>query len=206
VNKKRVKEGKLSANLILTRDAGSKLPVLFDINSKYGAKFACFVDMPVERGIARLAGMHMVDLVPASGDFKTDFSLRVNELLAVIPSFDCFYIHIKGPDEPGHDGDFQLKTRAIEAVDRYFFGKLLPDIDMDECLICITADHATPCKLKAHSDDPVPVLISGNKVSHDGSRRFSESECRNGGLGTLEMSTLLMPMLMKILRGNESVN
>jgi len=206
VNKKRVKEGKLSANLILTRDAGSKLPVLFDINSKYGVKFACFVDMPVERGIARLAGMHMVDLMPPSGDFETDFSLRVKELLAVIPSFDCFYIHIKGPDEPGHDGDFQLKTRVIEAVDRYFFGELLPNIDLGECLMCITADHATPCKVKAHSDDPVPLLISGNKVSRDGSRRFSESECRNGGLGTLEMGTLLMPILMKILRGNEPVN
>ena len=201
VNRRRVAEGKLSANVILTRDAGSNLPDFFNINEKYGVQFACFVDMPVERGIARAAGMHMVDLPPPSGNFEADFSLRVEKLLENLSFFDCFYIHIKGPDEPGHDGDFGVKTRIIEMVDMYFFGKLLPEIDLDECVVCVTADHATPCRLKAHSDDPVPLLISGDKVSSDGVEKFSERDCKRGSLGILERGTLLMPMLMKVLKG-----
>jgi len=200
VNLRRVSEGKLSANLILTRDAGSNVPDFFDINRKYSARFACFVDMPVERGIARLAGMQMVDLPPSSGNFDADFSLRAEKLVDNLSFFDCSYVHIKGPDEPGHDGDFELKTRVIEMVDRYFFGNLLPRINRDECLICVTADHATPCKLKAHSGHPVPLLISGDGVRSDGADRFSETECKRGSLGTLERGTLLMPMLMKILK------
>ena len=199
LNKKRIAEGKLSANAILTRDAGSSLPNFFDINEKYNVKFACFVDMPVERGIARLAGMHLVELPPPSGDVRADYSMRVKRLLEILPSYDCFYIHLKGPDEPGHDGNFELKTKTIEIVDKSFFGNLLPKIDLEDCVICVTADHSTPCKLKAHSDDPVPLLISGDKIPGDDVERFSERECRKGDLGVLSRGTELMPMLMNMI-------
>lgn len=200
VNRKRSAQGKLSANVILTRDAGSTLPDFFDINEKHGVNFACFVDMPVERGIAKSAGMHVVELPPPSGNLEFDMSLRVEKLLQNLPGFDCFYIHVKGPDEPGHDGDFQLKTQLIEMIDKSFFGGLLHQIDLDECIVCVTSDHATPCKMKAHSDDPVPVLISGDKVPSEGVDGFSEKRCREGSLGILERGTLLMPLLMKFLR------
>lgn len=201
INTRRVAEGKLSANLLLTRDAGSKLPDFPNINDKYSVKFACFVDMPVERGIARLAGMHVVELPPPSGNLGSDYSLRAEKLIGSLPYYDGFYIHIKGPDEPGHDGDFHLKTSIIEAVDKHLFGNLLPNIDLNECIVCVTADHSTPCKLKAHSDDPVPLLISGDKVPGDGVDRFSEKGCRGGSIGTLSRGTLLMPMLMRLLKG-----
>jgi len=200
-NRRRVAEGKLSANLLLTRDAGSKLPAFPNINEKYSVKFACFVDMPVERGIARLAGMHVVELPPPSGNLESDYSLRAEKLLESLPYYNGFYIHIKGPDEPGHDGDFHLKTSIIEAVDKHLFGNLLPNIDLNECIVCVTADHSTPCKLKAHSDDPVPLLISGDRVPGDGVNRFSEKDCRGGSIGTLSRGTLLMPMLMRLLKG-----
>jgi len=130
----------------------------------------------------------------------------VERLLDNFSSFDCFYIHIKGPDEPGHDGDFKLKTQIIEAIDAFFFERLLQKLDLEECIVCVTADHATPCKLKAHSDDPVPLLISGDRVPSDGAEMFSEKECKRGSLGTLECGTLLMPMLMMILKGDRSRN
>ncbi len=57
VNKKRVKEGKLKANLILTRDAGNRLPKFPNLSQQYDLSFVCLADMPVERGISKLAGM-----------------------------------------------------------------------------------------------------------------------------------------------------
>lgn len=201
INTRRVAEGELRGNLLLTRDAGSKLPDFPNINDKYGVRFACFVDMPVERGIASLARMHVVELPPPSGNLESDYLLRADKLLGSLPSYDGFYIHIKGPDEPGHDGDFRLKTSIIEAVDKHFFGNLLPNIDLNECIVCVTADHSTPCKLKAHSDDPVPLFISGDKVPGDDVDRFSEKDCRGGSIGTLSHGTLLMPMLIGFLKG-----
>jgi len=201
INKKRVAEGKLKANLILTRDAGHMLPDFFNINERYGVRFACLADMPVERGISKLAGMHLVDLPPPSGNLKRDCLLRVSRLLEILLSYDCFYIHIKGPDEPAHDGNFQLKTQMIATIDKFFLGKLQSKIDLKDNIICVTSDHATPCKLKAHSDDPVPVLIVGNKIKGDKATKFSEKECKKGSLGVLEHGYELMPMLMSLLKG-----
>ncbi len=200
VNKRRAAEGKLKANLILSRDAGHLLPNFFRINHRYRVRFTCLADMPVERGIAKLVGMHLVDLPPPSKDLKSDCSFRVTKLLNMLPHYDCFYIHIKGPDEPGHDGNFKLKTQLIETIDRFFFGRLLPEIKLSNCIMCVTADHSTPCKLRNHSDDPVPVLIAGDKIKGDEIAKFSEKECRKGSLGLLKRGTLLMPKLMHLMK------
>ena len=199
-NKKRVKEGKLKANIILVRDAGHRLPRFPHLNQKYGLSFVCLADMPVERGISKLAGMHMVDLPSPSRDLEKDCRLRVEKLLETLPYHDCFYIHIKGPDEPGHDGNFNLKTQLIATVDKHFIRAILQKINSEDHVICVTADHSTPCKLKAHSDDPVPFLITGNKIRGDKVQKFSEKECRKGELGILQCGTELMPKLVMYLK------
>ncbi len=200
INLWRAVTGKLKANIILTRDAGNRIPGFFDIEERYGLSFACLADMPVERGIAELAGMHVVDLPPPSKDLAGDCTLRVEKLLRLLPSYDCFYVHIKGPDEPGHDGKAREKARLIATIDRSFFGKLLLQIGHEDFLFCVTADHSTPCDLGAHSDDPVPLLIAGGGVEGDDVHSFSEKNCVWGSLGTLERGTELMPMLMEIMK------
>lgn len=200
VNKRRVAEGKLKANLILTRDAGHLLPNFFNIGEKYNLRFACLADMPVERGISKLAGMHLVVLPPPSVDLKQDCLLRVKKLLGLLGSYDCFYVHMKGPDEPAHDGNFQLKAQMIAAIDKYFFGELLPKIKLKDCLVCVTADHSTASKLKVHSDDPVPLLISGNRIEGNKVKKFSEKTCKKGSLGVLEHGFELMPKLIGFLK------
>ena len=205
INKRRSREGKLKANIILSRDAGHRLPRFFNINKKYNVRFVCLADMPVERGIAKLAGMRLVDLPPPSKDLKDDCTHRVKKLFEVLPRFDCFYIHIKGPDEPAHDGNFELKKQMISIIDRYFFGEILPKIDLSENIICVTSDHATPCKLKTHSDDPVPVLIAGDNIKGDKVAKFSEGGCRKGSLGVLKRGTELMPKLMSFMRSSRAL-
>jgi len=200
INVKRAAEGKLKANVILTRDAGHELPKFFNINERYGVRFACLADMHAERGIAQLAGMDATLLPPPSGNLQKDMEVRVKALLGALPKYDCFYIHLKGPDEPGHDGNCVLKTEIISAIDKYFFGPLLAQISLDDTLICVTTDHATPCSLKVHSDTMVPVLISGDKVGNGKADKFSEKECVKGGLGVFERGCELMPKLMGLLK------
>jgi len=200
INKKRVAEGKLKANCVLTRDAGSQLPKFFNINERYNVKFAALADMHAESGIAQLAGMETTLLPSPSGDLEKDCTLRVKKLLDILPSYDCFYIHLKGPDEPGHDGNCNLKTKVIAAIDKYFFGLLLKEISLKDHIFCVTCDHATPCFLKVHSDTPVPLLISGGKVNDEKVGNFSERNCGNGSLGILERGCELMPKLMELLK------
>ncbi len=202
VNKRRAREGKLKANVVLMRDAGHIVPKLPKVNEMYNVRFAALVDMPIEKGISKLIGMDVVALPPPSKKIEEDCTVRVKALLSLLPLYDCFYIHIKGPDEPGHDGDFKLKTQLIAKIDKYFVGKLLEEIRLEDYIICITADHSTPCKMKVHTDNPVPLLISGDRIQGDEVSSFSEKECRKGSLGILRHGTGLMPKLINLMKSN----
>ena len=200
VNKKRAAQGKLKANVVLTRDASDRLPNFFHIGQRYGLSFAALADMHAENGIARLAGMHSALLPPPTSNIKNDCELRVKRLADLLPSYDCFYIHLKGPDEPGHDGNCRRKTDIISAIDEHFFGNLLKEISLEDCMLCVTADHATPCSIKVHSDTPVPLLISGGATKKGKVSKFSERECKKGSLGIMDHAWKLMPKLMEMLK------
>jgi 2,3-bisphosphoglycerate-independent phosphoglycerate mutase len=200
VNKRCLREGKLPANLILTRDGGDRLPDFPHLGEIYNLRFGCFVEMPVEKGIALLTGMEVVELPLPTGNFIQDYSLRAKRTFEVLGEFDVLYIHIKGPDEPAHDGNVEEKKKVIEAIDAFFFAHLVDSLDLKNTLIAVTADHSTPCSLKAHSDDPVPLLICGANVIRDNSIIFSENSCKDGSIGIIQ-GTEILPLLVKIATG-----
>ena len=199
MNKKRIADGKVPANVILSRDAGDHLPKFPPISELYKVKFGSFVEMPVEKGIALLTGMSIVDVPSRTGHPDVDYAVWAKIALKKISEFDGLYIHIKGPDEPGHDGDFKQKKASIEAIDKNFFANLLPHLKMSDCVMVVTADHSTPCALKAHSADPAPLLVCGNKIKPDGSLSFSERTAKEGSLGEI-LGKDLMGILIKFAK------
>lgn len=199
VNKKRIAEGKVPANVILARDAGDRLPKFPGLKELHNVAFGSFVEMPVEKGIALLTQIAIVDVPPRTGHVDVDYAVWAKIALQKIADFDGLYIHIKGPDEPGHDGDPDGKKASIEAIDKHFFGNLLPHLKLKNHLVAVTADHSTPCALKAHSADPVPLLVAGGNVKSDGTMSFSEKACREGSLGEI-MGKDLLGLLIKMAK------
>ncbi|MFQ5970447.1 MAG: alkaline phosphatase family protein [Nitrososphaerales archaeon] len=181
INKIRKNAGKMVINCILLRDAGNRMPRLEPIGKLHGLDFSCVVDMPVERGIAKVAGMKAFD----AGNVN-DYEQKARIAAECLQQFDAVYVHIKGPDEFGHDGDAKGKKKSVEDIDCRFFGKLLNSINVNNVAIIVTGDHSTPCIKKGHSDDPVPLLISGKMVRHDNSERFTEIYAQKGALGSLK--------------------
>lgn len=176
VNIERRKRGLKEANLILFRDGGTSLPAIPTIESNFNVKLGAITEMPVERGIASLSGMKEF-YMPLSGEPYSDSLMKKAELIHDhIDELDGFYIHLKGPDEPAHDGNCEEKVKKIEEIDRFFFEHLLNEKIKKECIIAITADHSTPCIKKGHSADPVPLLIY-NSDYHTSVNKFSEADC-----------------------------
>ena len=197
VNRRRRDEGRLAANLILTRDGGDHVPHLQPIRDRFGPSWGCFVEMPVERGISMVLGMAPVDApsgVPRQEQYARWAALAADAL----GGYDALYVHIKGPDVPAHDGRAFDKRDVIEDIDGAFFGELLPRIDPGRVVVAVTADHSTSCVRKAHTADPVPLLVAGGGVASDGVESFGERAAAGGRLGTLR-GTEILPRLIPLL-------
>jgi 2,3-bisphosphoglycerate-independent phosphoglycerate mutase len=198
VNERRRREGKLPGNFILTRDGGDHLPKLVPFKKKFGPEMGCFVEMPVELGIARLTEMGIVEAptgIPAAQQYEQWASLA----LEAIEGYDGLYIHIKGPDVPAHDGDHDAKIASIEEIDSIFFAGLLESLDLRRSIVAVTADHSTSCARKAHTDGPVPLLVSGGGVGSDSVETYGETASRKGALGHL-LGPQIMPNLVDMAR------
>ena len=182
VNKERVRAGKLPANCVLLRDAGDHLPRVPSFEERHGMSGTALVEMPTEVGIAKILRMKMVPIRDRK-DMKEKARLFASEL----SEGNVVYVHIKGPDEFGHDGDAVGKKKSIEEIDRDFFSSVLTHLG--DAGLAVSCDHATPCTIKMHSADPVPLLVASGQRGEG--KRFTEASARTGSLGHLRGADVL---------------
>jgi 2,3-bisphosphoglycerate-independent phosphoglycerate mutase len=193
VNRARIAAGKMPMNCILARDSGNRYPNVEPINKMYNMSIGGIVDMPVEIGISKVLGIKMFQ----AGDI-IDYEKKAKVAADSLKLVNAIYVHIKGPDEFGHDGNASGKKKNIEDIDRRFFGTLMQELNKMDAAIVISGDHSTPCIKKGHSDDPVPLLVSSSRVEHDGSARFTENYAKRGRLGLL-MGADVLPTAIKMV-------
>jgi len=186
INKRRKTNNKKLLNSILLRDAGNRYPVVKPINEMHSMNFSCIVDMPVELGISEVLKMKAFN----AGGF-TDYEEKAKVASKAMKTENAIYVHLKGPDEFGHDGDAVGKMKNIEEIDRRFFGTLLENIDTNKVTVVVSADHSTPCINKGHSADPVPLLVSGDDIPKDETSRVTEIESKRGKIGLIEGSQVV---------------
>jgi 2,3-bisphosphoglycerate-independent phosphoglycerate mutase len=199
VNARRRAEGRLPGNLILTRDAGDHVPRLQPIKERFGPEWGCFVEMPVERGIAMMLGMGEVD-APRTIDPTERYAAWAALAADALGGYDALYVHIKGPDIPAHDGRAVDKRDICTIIDRSFFGEIVSRTDPERLLIAVTADHATSCLRKAHTADPVPLVVAGVGAVPDGVASFGERAAADGSIGHIR-GVEILPRLTSLLRG-----
>ena len=167
------------ANSFLLRGF-SKLPVLPGVGELYRLRAAALAGYPLYRGVAKVCGMEIVDCGGSFGDVLD----RLEENWS---DFDYFFLHVKGTDMAGEDGDLAAKVAAIESVDA-----LLPRLlDLGPDVLAITGDHSTPVPMKAHSWHPVPLLLRSENCFVDECSRFTEAEAIRGAIGTIPACDLM---------------
>ena len=172
------------ANAIVARGFSAR-PHFPSYRDRFKLRAAAIAAYPMYRGVAELAGMdRFVPTGDACGDAITVAQTQWKD-------HDYFFLHVKGTDMAGEDGDFDAKVAVIESVDAALprLMALQPDV------LCVTGDHSTPVLMKGHSWHPIPVLVHGKWCFADGFERFHEKNCRTGGLGTLASKDLIGVLL-----------
>lgn len=179
-------KNELPANAILLRGLATP-PAIPLFPERFKVKAGAIATYPMYKGLARLVGMEILKVGGES--YEDEFKTYIENY----DKYDYFFIHIKGTDSAGEDGDFARKVKMIEEVDR-----ILPILTAKmPAVLAVTGDHSTPALLKSHSWHPVPLLVCSKYVSRDSTQRLTEQEAVNGALGMFPSRDL-----MKILLSN----
>lgn len=189
VNQIRRKRGLMPANIVLTRGSGIQIPKLKKIR-----KAMAIVNMPLEKGICKTAGMDVYGFdYPKMKNYDVYDNLYdgLNKMIkSVIKNlrwrgrkYDFCYIHIKETDVPGHDNKPYEKKNFLEIIDKKLFSFIKTYVEKGKVKLIVTGDHSTPCKLKDHSSDPVPLLFYDSRQKPDKTEAFSEKQAKKGALG-----------------------
>jgi len=176
------------ANMVLLRGF-SQRPQFPTMGEIYKLKPAAIASYPMYRGLAKLVGMEILE----TGNSIEDELATLKQNYA---DCDFFFVHIKGADAAGEDGDFDRKVKIIEQVDR-----ALPSLmDVKPDVLVVTGDHSTPALLKGHSWHPVPILLRSKWCRPDKVCQFSESACAGGGLGRFPAIHIMMLAMANALK------
>ncbi len=192
LNAQRSKEGLRPANVILPRGAGSTRD-LEPLSERYGIRCGAVAGVTLVKGICRMVGMEVPDIVGATGGLDTDYKAKADTALRLLDKKDFVFVNVKAGDVAGHDGDFRTKMRVIENIDM-MLGLMLKDLHED-VVVALTCDHSTPVAVRDHSADPVPIAISGGGARVDGIKEFDEVSAASGALGRIA-GMQLMPIML----------
>lgn len=172
------------ANMVLLRGFSSR-PAWPTFSKAFGLRGAALADYPLYRGVARLLGMTALDC-------GNSMESKTNLMKESWDEYDFFYIHVKGTDSAGEDGDAKAKQTLISQADPH-----IPALrEMEPDVLIVTGDHSTPAAVKSHSSHPVPTVLWANHVRPDTVATFGERDCIAGGLGPRFAVTDLMPLAL----------
>ena len=196
VNIKRVAEGKDPANSVWFWSAGYK-PEMKTLQELYGKTGAVISAVDLLYGIGVYAGMEVIHVEGATGLYTTNYEGKAKAAVDALKKHDLVYLHIEATDEAGHEGDVDLKIKALEYLDSRAVKYVMEETaKMDEPVaIAITPDHATPCALRTHTHDPVPFIIYRPGEEPDEVTEYNEDSVEKGYYGTVADDEFIKALL-----------
>lgn len=193
VNRERTGKGLAPANTILIRGAG-EMGYFEPFSTRYGLSGSVISAASLITGIGTAVGLRHVPVPGTTGSVNSDIDAKIRYAISELKEQDFVLVNIKGADEAGHDGHPREKSAFIERID----SSIEPLLEIPDCLLVICADHSTPCTIKDHSADPVPVVIRGEGVRIDRVTHFDEYNCAEGGLNRIRGCDL-MPIIVDLV-------
>ena len=111
----------------------------------------------------------------ATGLANTNYEGKAQAAIDALKHDDFVFVHVEATDEAGHDGDLDLKLRAINYLDQRLIKPIYEAIaQMDEPVcMAVLPDHPTPVELRIHVNEPVPFLIYYKGIEADNVQHYA---------------------------------
>ena len=181
VNLARQSRGDIPATMIWLFWGSGKIPEMPPFKQVYGLDAAVTSGVDLLRGLARMAGMAVLDITGVTDGLDNDYVAQAIGALKALGQHDLVAIHVEASDEAAHVGSIDEKVKAIEMADKEIAGRVRT-WNTDTLRVLILPDHPTPIKIQTHTDEPVPFVLWGSGFAPNGAKSFTETEAKNSGI------------------------
>lgn len=180
VNMQRQARGDMPATMIWLFWGSGRIPEVPTFKEVYGLDAAMTSGVDLLRGLARMAGMGVLDIPGVTDGQDNDYAAQAQGALSALKEHDLVAVHIEAPDEAAHAGSVSEKVEAIQRVDEEVVGRIR-SCGPEVLRVLILPDHPTPIEIRTHCDEPVPFVLWGRGFAPNGARRFAEAEAKSTG-------------------------
>jgi 2,3-bisphosphoglycerate-independent phosphoglycerate mutase len=179
-NRRRADQGLTPASDIWPFWPGAAPKGLVPFERRRGLRAAMTSGVDLLNGFAVLTGIDRLAIPGVTDGPDNDYAGQATGALDALERYDLVIVHVETPDEAGHSGDVAGKVEGIEAIDREVIGRLL-SWKGDLRILC-QPDHPTPIELMTHVAEPVPFVLTGPGIAHNGATSFDEAAAAGTGL------------------------
>lgn len=197
-NVERAKRGERQANSIWPWSGGYR-PSMKSLQELYPQVKTGAVISAVDliRGIGHYAGLRIIEVPGATGLANTNYEGKAQAAIDALKTDDFVFVHVEATDEAGHDGDVELKLKAIDYLDRRLIKPVLEAIQQMDEPVCVAVlpDHPTPVELRIHVNEPVPFIIWHQGITPDDVQYYDEESCVSGSYGLLRLQEFMQTFI-----------
>ena len=195
-NIEKAKHGERQANSIWPWSGGYR-PKMETISALFPQVKSGTVISAVDliKGIGHYAGLKIVDVPGATGLADTNYEGKAQAAIEALKTDDFVFVHVEATDEAGHDGDLDLKLKAINYLDQRLIRPIYEAVKDQDVCIAVLPDHPTPVEMRIHVNEPVPFLIWHKGIEADDVTTYDEVACVRGGYGLLKLQEFINTLM-----------
>ena len=149
------------------------------------------------QGIGKYAGLRIIKVPGATGLADTNYEGKAQAAIDALQTDDFVFVHVEATDEAGHDGDLDLKLKAIDYLDQRLIKPIFEATEQMSEPVCIAIlpDHPTPVEQRIHVNEPVPFLIYYKGIEPDAVEYYDEESCVTGSYGLLRLQQFMQEFM-----------
>ena len=197
-NQARAARGERQANSIWPWSGGYR-PSMQTLMQQYPQIHSGAVISAVDliQGIGKYAGLRIIKVAGATGLADTNYEGKAQAAIEALQQDDFVFVHVEATDEAGHDGDLDLKLKAIDYLDQRLIKPIVEATEKMSEPVCIAIlpDHPTPVEQRIHVNEPVPFLIYYKGIVPDSVEHYDEESCVTGGYGLLRLQQFMQTFM-----------